>query len=336
MKEKRENWIDSVKILACVLVATGHFFQSMVACGLMPQNNLYCWFNNTVYFFHVQLFFVCSGYLYQKKSRVRSFKDWKSNMARKAVVLGVPYFIFSIITWILKEVFSGSVNGQNQDVLQTLFLMPSSPYWYLYALFFIFAVTPTFSSRKDTIIGLLVALLLKWCSIAVGDVGAYCISTVLANEIWFVLGMVLCVYDAPSACRSKKWLHAGVLIATVFVAISILVNRLGRNLATEAFGMGFLGVGAVFLLAININENTAKPTIIRCLANHTMPVFLMHTITAAGMRTVLFKLGIMDLTVHVIIGLAVSFVGPVIAVKVMKQMKLDILIYPGKYIKFGR
>ena len=66
----REKWVDDVKVIACILVVLGHFFQSMVKASIMPENDLYKWFNITIYYFHVPLFFICSGYLYQKYSKV--------------------------------------------------------------------------------------------------------------------------------------------------------------------------------------------------------------------------------------------------------------------------
>lgn len=57
--------------------------------------------------------------------------------------------------------FSSSVNDQIGGLGDTLFLHPTAPYWYLYALFFIFLVTPTFNSVKATIVGLVVALSAK-------------------------------------------------------------------------------------------------------------------------------------------------------------------------------
>lgn len=68
--KQREIWIDNVKVIACVLVVLGHFFQSMTKANILPANDLYRWFNQTIYYFHVYLFFICSGYLYQKWSRV--------------------------------------------------------------------------------------------------------------------------------------------------------------------------------------------------------------------------------------------------------------------------
>ena len=60
----REKWVDDVKVIACILVVLGHFFQSMVKASIMPDSDLYEWFITTIYDFHVPLFFIYSGYLY--------------------------------------------------------------------------------------------------------------------------------------------------------------------------------------------------------------------------------------------------------------------------------
>ena len=69
----REKWVDDVKVIACILVVVGHFFQSMVKASILPDSGLYEWFITTVYYFHVPLFFICSGYLYQKYSKRMAF-----------------------------------------------------------------------------------------------------------------------------------------------------------------------------------------------------------------------------------------------------------------------
>ena len=81
----REKWVDDIKVIACILVVLGHFFQSMTKASIMPENDLYKWFNTTIYYFHVPLFFICSGYLYQKYSKVNSSGRWRRNVAKKNV-----------------------------------------------------------------------------------------------------------------------------------------------------------------------------------------------------------------------------------------------------------
>lgn len=157
----REKWVDDVKVIACILVVLGHFFQSMTKASVLPENDLYEWFETTIYYFHVPLFFICSGYLYQKYSKVNSIGSWCKNVAKKALALGVPYATFTTATWVLKKMFSSSVNDQIGGLGDTLLLHPTAPYWYLYALFFIFLVTPTFSSVKAAAVGLVVAIVAK-------------------------------------------------------------------------------------------------------------------------------------------------------------------------------
>jgi len=93
--------------------------------------------------------------------KVNSVGSWCKNVAKKALALGVPYATFTTATWVLKKIFSSSVNDQIGGLGDTLLLHPTAPYWYLYALFFIFLVTPTFNSVKAAVVGLLVALVAK-------------------------------------------------------------------------------------------------------------------------------------------------------------------------------
>lgn len=192
MSSKREVWVDYVKVFACVLVVLGHFFQSMVKANILPENNLYDWFNTTIYYFHVPLFFICSGYLYQKYSVVDSCPSWKQNIIKKAVVLGIPYFVFSFVTWLLKTVFAGAVNTEIGGLGYTLFIHPTAPYWYLYILFLIFCVTPTVNSTRGAVVMAVLALLAKVSKI-IG--GGQRITDLRSIKFYSKLDLVCARYD---------------------------------------------------------------------------------------------------------------------------------------------
>lgn len=67
-----------------------------------------------------------------------------------------------------------------------------------------------------------------------------------------------------------------------------------------------------------------------------MSIFLMHTLFAALTRVILIKVGLSNALIQVIVGLLISFLGPVIAAIIMEKVKwLEILIYPGKFIKIN-
>lgn len=125
---KKETWIDDIKIFACILVVLGHFFQSMIKSGIYLENDVIDWFLKTIYYFHVPVFFICSGYLYQATVHFICLKDWGRNIVKKLLSLGIPYLLFSTATWILKTIFSGSVNDEVASLYDVLFLHPISPY----------------------------------------------------------------------------------------------------------------------------------------------------------------------------------------------------------------
>lgn len=322
----REEWVDDVKVIACILVVLGHFFQSMTKANILPENDLYQWFNTTIYYFHVPLFFICSGYLYQKYSKVNSVSNWCNNVAKKALALGVPYATFTTAIWVLKKVFSSSVNDPIGGFGDILLLHPSAPYWYLYTLFFIFLVTPTFSSVKAAVVGLIVALAAKLLISTGGSV--YAVSTVLSNEIWFVLGMSTCAFDIK--VKGKKL--QGMLSGLLFMPLSIVVYAIDIHSGVVSFVMGLLACVAVILMVAGSEKKFCRG--IDFPSKYTMPIFLMHTLFAAPLRSVLLKVGIENAAIHVALGLGISFMGPIIAAWIMKKTKwLEFFLYPNKFIR---
>ncbi|RST79447.1 acyltransferase, partial [Blautia sp. SG-772] len=304
-----------------------HFFQSMTKANILPENDLYEWFETTIYYFHVPLFFICSGYLYQKYSKVNSADSWCKNVVKKALALGVPYATFTTATWVLKKVFSSSVNDQIGGLSDTLFLHPTAPYWYLYALFFVFIVTPTFSGVKAAAVGLIAALAAK-VLILTGGYSVYAVSTVLSNEIWFVLGMSICAFNVQLKSRKVQGLICGVL----FLILSIVVYATEISSSAISFAMGLVACVAVILMVAGFEGKSGK--CMDFLAKYTMPIFLMHTLFAAPLRSVLMKVGIENAVIHVVLGLGISFAGPIIAAWIMKKTKwLEFFLYPIKFMR---
>ncbi len=334
MRAKREYWVDFVKAYACILVVLGHFFQSMIASDIIQRSFITTLFNSTIYYFHVPLFFICSGYLYQKYTKVNDFTQWKNNSLKKLLTLGVPYFVFSTVTWILKTLFSGYVNNESDDILTSLFLKPISPYWYLYALFFLFIIIPTFQNRKIAKTALVIALILKAISFIPYKIDIYALNTVLDNAIWFVIGMCLESFGFGWKFPSKKHLSVSIAFGIVFVFSSIILCIKDISSYFIGFILGLLACFSTILLSkIYESSHLIKKVSLWC-AEYTLPVFLMHTIFAASLRSLLFKLGINSVSVHIILGIFITFAGPVIACLIMRRVKwMDFLLKPSKYVK---
>lgn len=330
---QREIWVDNVKVIACILVVLGHFFQSMTQANILPANDLYEWFNRTIYYFHVPLFFICSGYLYQKLSVVNDLYGWGRNVLKKLLVLGIPYFTFSFATWVLKTLFSSSVNSEIGGLGDALFLHPTSPYWYLYALFFLFLITPTFRNKSIAIAGLFIALAFKAIGVLGEEYGVQVISYILSNEIWFVIGMCMSVFEFKKFLLNRT-LIIPIATGVIFLLLSVGVYMTEINYGMISFLLGLLACFSIVTLVAKIYEHRKQSTSFCILAKYTMPIFLMHTLFAAPLRTMLFRVGIQNVVIHVILGIAISFIGPMIAAQITKKSKwLEFFLYPRKFIK---
>lgn len=70
------------------------------------------------------------------------------------------------------------------------------------------------------------------------------------------------------------------------------------------------------------------------LSKYTMPIFVMHTLFAAPFRVMLLKIEIENSAVHMVCGITISFIGPIVTAEIMKKMKvLEIFLYPEKFVK---
>ncbi|MCR5837310.1 MAG: acyltransferase [Lachnospiraceae bacterium] len=341
-KNIRESWIDNIKVVACVLVLLGHFFQSMVKSGIIEKNDIYLWFNTTIYYFHVPLFFICSGYIYQRYSVVDSAGTWINNIVKKLVNLGIPYFTFSIITYLIKVVLSSSVNSKNTGLIDSLFVHPASPYWFLYTLFFIFVLIPTFKNDRMMYFFAGTSLILRVVVDLAGDnFFPYLCDKIMTFTIWFVVGMILSRVNVVSmfsedASKDRVLKKYGKIIAgfvmILFLAISVLVYVLDFNNGLIPFICGIIAcAGVIIFFAGDTYKNYFG-----IFSKYTMPVFLMHTIFAAGIRIVLNKMGMNSLLIQSIVGIPFSIIGPVISAMIMEKLFYpEIFINPGKFIRIN-
>lgn len=321
----REYWIDSVKTIACVLVVTGHLLQSLTMSGILENTVMYNWFNQTIYIFHVALFFICSGYLYQLKTVNSNKTKWTDNVQKKAISLGVPYFVFSTITWCLKSVFAASVNNQVDSLFSTLFLKPLSPYWYLYCIFIIYCITITIHGSRQMIFLLAASLLMKGIAIQLSNNLNAIIYMVFSNEIWFVLGM--CLQYLNIVPKIKNVTHnIGYIGIFVFLILSWLLRE--EINGWYSFGLCILICASIVVIEVTRNKSVL---LVNCISQYFFPIFVMHTLIAAPIRILLLHFHIHVVAIHVLVGLMASFFGPIVIIKLMEKMRWPLFfVYPTK------
>lgn len=140
--------------------------------------------------------------------------------------------------------------------------------------------------------------------------------------------MSVCAFNVQ--IKDKKL--QGVILGTLFLGLSIVVYMMNVKNSMLSFVLGVMACAAVILLVVANEEKFGKT--MGFLAKYTMPIFLMHTLFAAPMRSILLKIGVTNAVIHVVLGLGVSFAGPIVAAWIMRKTKwLEFFLYPNKFIK---
>ncbi len=140
--------------------------------------------------------------------------------------------------------------------------------------------------------------------------------------------MSTCALDVRMKGRKVQ----GTILGLLFIILSILIYKAGISGGLTSFVIGLLACVAVILIVAGFEEKFGRG--MDFLAKYTMPIFLMHTLFAAPLRSVLLKMGITNAAVHIVLGLSISFAGPIIAAWIMKKTKwLVFFLYPNKFIR---
>lgn len=333
----REGWVDAAKGLACLLVVAGHGWAGLVEAGVLADGTLWYGLKGAIYSFHVQLFFLCSGYLWQRYGHGTGPRAHVRAALGKAWVLGVPYLAFSTLSWLLKKAAAPWVNhppgGPSWDVFTDL----PALYWFLPVLAALFLLLPRVRTARTWGCMLLATAVLKGCGLA--GLLWHCpllFWRMAEHGFWFATGMGLAL-SGTAWFRRPGGGRAGATCALLFLGGSVLAAVFRwwpppwRWKNWFLWGMGLLACVSVLAWAVRREGDGCPDAAWRWLGRRALPVFLMHTMFAAGVRMVLLALGIRSAWVHLPAALAIGVAGPLAALRLLEWIRLDGLVYPRRF-----
>lgn len=330
---EREFSLDYLRAFACILVTVGHLVMSFQESGIITDSLLSDIFISFIYCFHVYIFFFCSGYLFQK-SKVGLTDSKKLLYFRFERFLNymILYVLFSGITYVLKVIFSSSVNNATKySFIDTLINHPINQMWYLYAISLIFLFSHLIRSEKSLYILLGITLILKIsvCIPLINSVFPTPLKFLCSNMIWFVLGQAA-VYK-----KIKLNILFSVFSAISFVALFVSSFLSGWKSEFVNAILTFLGLMATVGLICNFTKNKSYISgIWKYISKYMLQIYLLHTIFAACVRTVLFKIGVTNFLPHLLAGLAASFILPILCAMIADRFYLlNIVFTPTKILK---
>lgn len=141
----RIGWIDALKGFAILTVVLGHVVQGYQVAGYFPEDDYFlkCIFD-FIYSFHMPLFFLVSGYLYEmtwNESNINIAERIKSKFCDMVFL----YVEFSFLFWLVKTLTANYTQVRHIISVEELLWIPIAPLsylWFLYVLIVLFVVVP--------------------------------------------------------------------------------------------------------------------------------------------------------------------------------------------------
>lgn len=289
------DWVLVAKGIGIVLVVVGHFYPD-------ESPEYWCEIRKIIYTFHMPLFFLLSGYLFDqtKYSYVELIKVKINRLIFPFLSIAVIFFLIKYVTGMF---FLLKFPVKNNSVL-LLFIDPVNSYmpllWFLYTLFLIFLFYSPIKKivRNDYII----LILFIFINIFIGT-NYPVVDKVLINIPFFILGIILRSYiKIKGNIISGNYFHAVLFLLLFFLIYIVSVvttfgDQIDRSLKIILGAIGSLCIINIScMITSKFNKLSVKTKLLKKIGLHSMTIYLFHTLFVSavywGCRTLLedFKL----------------------------------------------
>jgi len=275
----RLKFLDIAKGLAIIMVVVGHFFPS-------SSPHWYVLMRQVIYSFHMPLFLFISGFVYMYTWKEQSYGSFLFSKVKRIVI---PYFVVSLLFIFIKFIpqFFG-IYVKNPVTLMSfvrIFYYPEAAvsFWYLWALWWFYMITPLMKSRWVRVVALVAAVAVSYIPLEV--TGVFALDKVKEMYGYFMLGVVAA--DWREMLAPLKYMRSWVIYALWGLLVYVWL--------LHDIHMGFLlavsGTSVVLRLAADMVPIIEKG---RCrwlesVSASSYMIYLLHPVFLAAVMAVLHE-----------------------------------------------
>jgi fucose 4-O-acetylase-like acetyltransferase len=310
----RLAWVDYTKGISLFLVVFGHVLLGLVNANLIEESPVIILTWNSLYSFHVAVFFFISGIFLGGRAR-RSTRDFLQSMF---CTLAYPYLVWTILHCLIQSLMSRYTNSPYdlRDLWKLVYL-PTSQFWFLFTLLWISLIYFALSKIGFNAWLVLAAFILM----AIAIPGLYQPSwsplvLICRHGLYVALGATL--YRIPSWARIPLTLsnaHACLVSIAGYLAIVVLTWMWPPDPETGPATLpihAILGIVATISLASLLAHRGWLDTV-RIWGVYSLEIYVAHIIVSAGIRIFLSKaLRITDPTAHLLLGVFAGIYIPIL------------------------
>ena len=282
-------WIDNAKALGIILVILGHAIRDSMRTDFVFFDYVY----SLIYFFHMPLFFMISGYLLE-----RSFnnKSRKRLLVNKVKSLLIPFFTYSLLIYLVfflaDRFFNVGKMLTDEGMISFpkyvfLMLIGDNPYafhtWFLISLFIMEAIIIIANAKGGNKIWfmLIIGLFFHLTHLSPVPEGLeYSIHTIsipLQNILFLIVGQLLFIYKRNFNCNK----YILILLFAIGVIIFSYDYLFGYvcTIFFKVIGYRFiLFIGKLSLISfvLGISAMIKKKKLLQFMGKNSSSIYLFH------------------------------------------------------------
>jgi fucose 4-O-acetylase-like acetyltransferase len=284
----RVNWVDTAKGLGIILVVFGHVIRGLANSDIWTWSPTNLFIDGWIYAFHMPLFFFLSGLFLVRSAN----KPWFTVVTEKLRTLAYPYFLWSIITLLIKAPLGGITNrADGLTEFPLILYRPIEQYWFLYVLFVLsLSIAGLLKFRVPPFAILALAIVIYPGILPISNYGWGVLALASTVALYVALGTVVGSYSDIKAIFNCS---PGRLAFVVFAGLTISslggLSALPDRLAFAPI-LALAGTSATVALAV-LADTTRVGTMLRLLGRYSLEIYVAHTIASAAARIALLKFG---------------------------------------------
>ena len=283
--KKKIDWLAVLQGFSMLLVVIGHV--SLTNQPGDPNTPIATGIEATIYTFHMPLFIFVSGWLFYYTCISRG-KSYKKMLESKTKRLLIPFFVFTVLTMVLKMVFPQLMHRvvDINEIIDTFIFYRSNPLgemWFIVVLFELMLLYPLYKIMTESVtmsvIGLGGALGLSHFFPAISY---FYLGNVAYMLPFFVLGIFCCRYDLRIIIE-KVWF---LLVMTVLFVFCNILEMLPESMKVET-----ALVGTLFCMSLCLTVAKYLPNLFHSFRDYTYQIFLIGIFFQMPIRWIYVKTG---------------------------------------------
>lgn len=336
----RLSWIDAIKGFAIITVIVGHVAWGYMAANSYPDAIWIKYIVNFVGSFHMPLFFLASGYLYELTWNENPYK--KPNRIRnKFMDMFCMYILFSLLYGVPQYLMAPYLQMNMPPTILDLILIPIKPIghlWFLWVLMILFVLVPLLI--KWIRIELLMILFLMGYTLLlyVGGEEFNSLTRIFYGGVYFSFGSWLRErrFDLLQKMFKRSLFCLSVIIAIINCFIYLKGEIIQTLQTIYSIGIALVGSYIVWYIFYEYWDKYMLCGIkfFRLCGEKSLQLYILHMYFVGPMRTICTKLNIDDLVIRFFLATIIGILGPLVIAFVCDQNRcLGYLFHPADLIR---